>query len=144
MHTLLCMDAQFYLKFERAPWTFAQNSEPIHRKMRILLYCYFCVWFNISWNYNIISLSKMAHCLAIVRKRALHVWPVIIGCSLLVDIHMIWVRPNRASPKPVATHVAVVLWFDDNSNCQWQIDLAEKVDMVVSRNIITHYMKPFW
>ena len=39
-------------------WNFTQNFEPIHRKICILLFSIFCMWFTTSLNCDVISLSE--------------------------------------------------------------------------------------
>ena len=50
---------KFCVKSQRAPLKFHTKFEPIHRKICILLTCFF-LWFTISLNCDVISLSEMA------------------------------------------------------------------------------------
>ena len=47
------------LNFKGHLWNFTQNFETIHCKICMLLKYYFCLWFTISWNCDVISLSEM-------------------------------------------------------------------------------------
>ena len=68
----------FVLNFKWYLWNFTQNFKPILRKICILL-AFICVWFTISLNYDLISLSKTVPSLpygrvAVLQNTCLCIW----------------------------------------------------------------------
>ena len=78
MYILRCMSSESVWNFKGHLWKFTQNIGPIHHKIVILLTFIF-VWFTISFNCDVISLSVTGPwrtCHQITSENAAHEWRI--------------------------------------------------------------------